>query len=187
MIRTKGEAGTGDVVEAVRHIRLVSTRIAGLKALGKDRLDAVAPKFSDSYPKLLKEVRTAHGQDPLVLEADLVFAGATLDDITEGIYQILIEIKKIQRLPVVNFAGGGVATPADAALMMLRGCDGVFVGSGIFKSESPESRGRAVVDAVAHFDDPATVAEVSKGIGLPMKGLDAKALPVEARLQDRGW
>src|SRR3989442_598901 len=90
-------------------------------------------------------------------------------------------------VPVVNFAAGGVATPADAALMMLMGCDGVFVGSGIFKSENPESRGRAIVDAVAHFDDPSTVAEVSKGIGLAMKGMDAKALPVEARLQDRGW
>src|SRR6266571_2523273 len=99
----------------------------------------------------------------------------------------IIEVKKIQRLPVVNFAAGGVATPADAALMMLMGCDGVFVGSGIFKSENPEGRGRAIVDAVAHFDDPSTVAEVSKGIGLAMKGMDAKALPVEARLQDRGW
>ena len=88
---------------------------------------------------------------------------------------------------MVNFAAGGVATPADAALMMLMGCDGVFVGSGIFKAENPETRGRAIVDAVAHFDDPSTVAEVSKGIGLAMKGLDAKALPIEARLQDRGW
>src|SRR5256886_11037601 len=162
MIRTKGEPGPGDVVAAVRRIRLVTTAIADLRALDNGRLYAVAPKFSDSYTKLLKEVRTAHGQDPLVLEADVVFAGATLDDITEGIYQILIEIKKIQRLPVVNFAAGGVATPADAALMMLMGCDGVFVGSGIFKAENPETRGRAIVDAVAHFDDPATVAEVSK-------------------------
>ncbi len=187
MIRTKGEAGTGDVVEAVRHIRLVTTAIAELKALDNDRLYAVATKFSDSYTKLLKEVRTAHGQDDAVHEADVVFAGATLDDITEGTFQLLTEIKKIQRLPVVNFAAGGVATPADAALMMLMGCDGVFVGSGIFKAENPETRGRAIVDAVAHFDDPATVAEVSKGIGLAMKGLDAKALPIEARLQDRGW
>jgi len=135
----------------------------------------------------LEEVRTAQGSDPTVREADVVFAGATLDDITEGIYQVLLEIKKLQRLPIVNFAAGGVATPADAALMMLMGCDGVFVGSGIFKAENPETRGRAIVDAVAHFDDPSTVAEVSKGIGLAMKGLDAKALPIEARLQDRGW
>src|SRR5216117_1441102 len=187
MIRTKGEAGTGDVVEAVRHIRLVTAAIAELKAIDNDRLYAVATKFSDSYTRLLKEVRTAHGQDDAVHEADVVFAGATLDDITEGTFQLLTEIKKIQRLPVVNFAAGGVATPADAALMMLMGCDGVFVGSGIFKAENPETRGRAIVDAVAHFDDPSTVAEVSKGIGLAMKGLDAKALPIEARLQDRGW
>jgi pyridoxal 5'-phosphate synthase pdxS subunit len=187
MIRTKGEAGTGDIVEAVRHIRLVTSAMAELKRLDNERLYAVAGVFSGSYTKLLKEIRTAHGVEPTVREDDVVFAGATLDDITEGIYQVLVEIKKIQRLPVVNFAAGGVATPADAALMMLMGVDGVFVGSGIFKSENPETRGRAVVDAVAHFDDPSTVAEVSKGIGLAMKGLDAKALPVEARLQDRGW
>jgi pyridoxal 5'-phosphate synthase pdxS subunit len=187
MIRTKGEAGTGDVVEAVRHIRLVTAAIEELKGLDNDRLYAVATKFAGSYTKLLKEVRTDQGPDPAVREADVLFAGATLDDITEGIYQILTEIKKIHRLPVVNFAAGGVATPADAALMMLMGVDGVFVGSGIFKAENPETRGRAIVDAVAHFDDPSTVAEVSKGIGLAMKGLDAKALPIEARLQDRGW
>ena len=187
MIRTKGEAGTGDIVEAVRHIRLITAAISELKALDNERLYGVAAKFADKYTMLLKEIRTAQGMEPVVREADVVFGGATLDDITEGIYQILGEIKKIQRLPVVNFAAGGVATPADAALMMLMGCDGVFVGSGIFKAENPETRGRAIVDAVAHFDDPATVAEVSKGIGLAMKGQDAKALPVEARLQERGW
>jgi pyridoxal 5'-phosphate synthase pdxS subunit len=187
MIRTKGEAGTGDVVEAVRHIRLVTTAIAELKRLDNERLEAVSVRYADSYTKLLKDVRAAHGPEPTVREDDVVFAGATLDDITEGIYQVLTEIKRIQRLPVVNFAAGGVATPADAALMMLMGVDGVFVGSGIFKAENPETRGRAIVDAVAHFDDPSTVAEVSKGIGLAMKGLDAKALPIEARLQDRGW
>jgi len=187
MIRTKGEAGTGDVVEAVRHIRLVTRAIAELKGLDNERMYGVATKFSDSYTKLLKEIRTAHGMEPVVREDDIVFAEATLDDITEGVYQVLVEIKKIQRLPVVNFAAGGIATPADAALMMLMGCDGVFVGSGIFKAENPETRGRAIVDAVAHFDDPSTVAEVSKGIGLAMKGLDSKALPIEARLQERGW
>ena len=187
MIRTKGEAGTGDVVEAVRHLWLVNRAIAELKGQDNDRLYGIATKFSESYTKLLKEIRTTHGLDGAVRDDDLVFAGSSLDDVTEGVFQVLQEIKKIQRLPVVNFAAGGIATPADAALMMLMGCDGVFVGSGIFKSETPESRGRAIVDAVAHFDDPSTVAEVSKGIGLAMKGLDAKALPVEARLQDRGW
>jgi pyridoxal 5'-phosphate synthase pdxS subunit len=175
MIRTKGEAGTGDVVEAVRHIRLVTTAIAELKRLDSERLQAVAVRYADSYTKLLKEVRAAQGPEATVREDDVVFAGAVLDDITEGIFQLLTEIKKIQRLPVVNFAAGGVATPADAALMMLMGVDGVFVGSGIFKAENPETRGRAIIDAVAHFDDPTTVAEVSKGIGLAMKGLDAKA------------
>jgi pyridoxal 5'-phosphate synthase pdxS subunit len=187
MIRTKGEAGTGDVVEAVRHIRLVNEGIAELKERDKERLYAIGTTFATNYTRLLKEVRTIAGEDPTVKEADAVFAGAILDDIAEGLFQILLEVKKIQRLPVVNFAAGGVATPADAALMMTLGMDGVFVGSGIFKAEDPERRGRAVVDAVAHFDDPNVVAEVSKGLGLPMKGTDAKALPLEARLQERGW
>src|SRR5207244_13444310 len=125
--------------------------------------EVVGTKLSGGCTTLLKKSRAAHGEEATVSEADVVFADTNLDTITEGLFQILSEIKKIQRLPVVNFAAGGVATPADAALMMLMGCDGVFVGSGIFKSENPESRGRAVVDAVAHFDDPATVAEVSKG------------------------
>src|SRR5256885_13196920 len=140
-----------------------------LRGKNSDRLYGIATKFSESYTNLLKEIRTAHGLDGAVREDDVVFAGSSLDDVTEGVFQVLQEIKKIQRLPVVNFAAGGIATPADAALMMLMGCDGVFVGSGIFKAENPETRGRAIVDAVAHFDDPATVAEVSKGIGLAMR------------------
>ncbi len=187
MIRTKGEAGTGDVVEATRHVWMVNQGIAELTNRDKEQLYAIATKFADNYTRLLKEVRTIAGEEPAVHEADVVFAGKNLDEVTEGLFQILTEVKKIHRLPVVNFAAGGVATPADAALMMLMGCDGVFVGSGIFKSENPETRGRAIVDAVAHFDDPNVVAEVSKGLGLAMKGLDAKALPIEARLQDRGW
>ncbi len=187
MIRTKGEAGTGDVVEATRHVWMVNAAIAELKERDKEQLYAIATKFSENYGRLLKEVRTIAGEEPVVTEADVVFAGKNLDEVTEGLFQILTEVKKIQRLPVVNFAAGGIATPADAALMMIMGCDGVFVGSGIFKSENPETRGRAIVDAVAHFDDPNVVAEVSKGLGFAMKGLDAKALPIEARLQDRGW
>src|SRR5439155_1292090 len=107
MIRTRGEAGTGDIVEAVRHIRLVTAAIAELKAIDNDRLLAVATKFSDSYTRLLKEVRTAHGQDASVHEADVVFAGATLDDITEGTFQLLTEIKNIERLvyPVPGHGG----------------------------------------------------------------------------------
>ncbi len=187
MIRTKGEAGTGDVVEAVRHLRLLNEAMGELRGYDKNKLYPVATKFAESYTVLLRDVRGSHGSEAGVQEADVVFAGSSLDDITEGLFQVLSEVKKLQRLSVVNFAAGGVATPADAALMMLMGCDGVFVGSGIFKSENPEARGRAIVDAVAHFDDPAVVAEASKGLGLAMKGLDAKALPVEARLQDRGW
>ncbi len=187
MMRTKGEAGTGDVVEATRHVWMVNAAIDELKDRNKEQLYVIATKFSENYAKLLREVRTIAGEDIEVKEADIVFAGKNLDEVTEGLFQILVEIKKIHRLPVVNFAAGGVATPADAALMMVMGCDGVFVGSGIFKAEDPERRGRAIVDAVAHFDDPNVVAEVSKGLGLAMKGLDAKALPVEARLQDRGW
>jgi len=187
MIRTKGEAGTGDVIEAVRHVRLVNRAIAELEGFDRDRVYAVATKYAESYTVLLKEIRSTMGLEATVNEADVIFAGSNLDVISEGVFQILTEIKKIQRLPVVNFAAGGLATPADAALMMIMGCDGVFVGSGIFKAENPEARGRAIVDAVAHFDDPAVVADVSKGIGLAMKGLDAKALPIEARLQERGW
>ncbi|HLE55162.1 MAG TPA: pyridoxal 5'-phosphate synthase lyase subunit PdxS [Thermoplasmata archaeon] len=187
MIRTKGEAGTGDIVEATRHVWMVNEAITELKDRDKEQLYAIATKFSENFGRLLKEVRTIAGEEVVVHEADVVFAGKNLDEITEGLFQILTDIKKIQRLPVVNFAAGGVATPADAALMMIMGCDGVFVGSGIFKCENPETRGRAIVDAVAHFDDPNVVAEVSKGLGLAMKGLDAKALPIEARLQDRGW
>ena len=187
MIRTKGEAGTGDVVEAVRHVWLVNVAIHELGRKERDHLHGIAATYADSYTKLLKEIRVSQGQEATVRESDVVFAGATLDDVAEGIYQVLLEVRKLKRLPVVNFAAGGLATPADAALMMLMGCDGVFVGSGIFKSENPETRGRAIVEAVAHFDDPSLVAEASKGLGIAMKGLDTKALPVEARLQDRGW
>jgi len=98
-----------------------------------------------------------------------------------------MEIKKINRLPVVNFAAGGIATPSDAAMMMLLGCDGVFVGSGIFKSDNPETRAKAIVEAVLHFDDPHVIADVSKNLGAAMKGLDISALSDEERLQERGW
>src|SRR3989449_3696732 len=187
MIRTKGEAGTGDIIEAVRHVRLVNGAIAELKAKSKEQLYLIATKFADNYTVLLKEIRTAHGEPASVGEADVVFANENLDTITEGLFQILTEVKKIQRLPVVNFAAGGGAAPARAAPVMLIGCDGGFLRVRGFESENPEGRGRAIVDAVAHFDDPSTVGEVSKGIGLAMKGMDAKALPIEARLQDRGW
>src|SRR2546428_342012 len=109
MIRTKGEAGTGDIIEAVRHVRLVNSAIAELKSKNKEQLYVIATKFSGSYTTLLKEIRAAHGEEATVSEADIVFADTNLDTITEGLFQILPEIKKIQRLPVVNFAAGGVA------------------------------------------------------------------------------
>src|SRR5437870_3692417 len=143
MIRTKGEAGTGDIVEAVRHIRLVTAAIAELKGIDNDRLYAGATQFSDSYTKLLKEVRTAHGQDDAVHEADVVFAGATLDDITEGTFQLLTGIKKIQRLPVVNFAAGAVTTSAASAPVLIPGCDAGLVRCGRLQGTHPGRRGRA--------------------------------------------
>ncbi|MFZ3092397.1 MAG: pyridoxal 5'-phosphate synthase lyase subunit PdxS [Methanothrix sp.] len=150
MIRTKGEAGTGDVSQAVLHMRMILGQIRSLK--GMDDL------------QLMKVARE--------IEADL---------------DLVRECAQMQRLPVVNFAAGGVATPADAALMMQLGADGVFVGSGVFKSESPEAMARAIVEAVHHYDDPAHLAKVSKGLGAAMKGLDAASIPEAEALQTRGW
>jgi pyridoxal 5'-phosphate synthase pdxS subunit len=150
MIRTKGEAGTGNVVEAVRHQRTINGQIKEL--LGKD---------DDELFKVARKI--------------------------ECEFDVLKEVAKLQRLPVVNFAAGGIATPADAALMMQLGSDGVFVGSGIFKSDDPDRRAKAIVEAVMHFDDPRVVGEVSKGLGTAMKGIEIPAIPKEQRLQDRGW
>lgn len=150
MIRTKGEAGTGNIVEAVRHMRAVQDGIRRLQALPVDELTAEAKNL-----------------------------GAPLE--------LVLEVHRTGRLPVVNFAAGGIATPADAALMMQLGADGVFVGSGIFKSSNPEARARAIVKATTHFRDPAIIAEVSKGIGLPMAGIDIKTIPPQELLASRGW
>lgn len=150
MIRTKGEAGTGNVVEAVRHMRSIRGGIARLQGLPPEELYAAA-----------KDLR------------------APLD---------LVEfVAREGRLPVVNFSAGGVATPADAALMMQLGAEGVFVGSGIFKSEDPAARARAVVEAVTHFEDPEVIARVSSGLGSAMRGLEIGALGEEGLLQTRGW
>jgi pyridoxal 5'-phosphate synthase pdxS subunit len=150
MIRTKGEAGTGNVVEAVRHMRAVMKQIREVLSMSEDEIF--------SYAK---------GLD------------APLD--------VIMEIRKSRALPVVNFAAGGIATPADAALMMQLGADGVFVGSGIFKSNDPVKRARAIVEATAHFEDPAWIARVSEGLGDAMSGLDVRAMPEEERLAKRGW
>jgi pyridoxal 5'-phosphate synthase pdxS subunit len=150
MIRTKGEAGTGNIVEAVRHMRAVQDGIRRLQALREDELVAEAKAM-----------------------------GASLE--------LVIEVHKTGKLPVVNFAAGGVATPADAALMMQLGAEGVFVGSGIFKSSDPETRAQAIVKATTHYNDPAILAEVSKGLGAAMPGLDIKAIPQQELLSPRGW
>lgn len=153
MIRTKGEAGTGDVVEAVRHMRALRRQIA----------DAQAALRDGGLPRIRELART------LAVDADLLRRTAELG-----------------RLPVVNFAAGGIATPADAALMMQLGCDGVFVGSGIFKSGDPKARARAIVQATAHFNDAMVLADVSKGLGEPMVGINCDTLPPAHKLAVRG-
>ena len=149
MIRTKGEAGTGDIVEAVRHMRAVHDGIRRICSMRDDELATYAKEL-----------------------------GAPLE--------LVREIKETGRLPVVNFSAGGVATPADAALMMQLGADGVFVGSGIFKSDEPAKMATAIVRAVTHFEDPMVLAEVSRGIGEPMRGRSAASLPAEEQLAARG-
>jgi pyridoxal 5'-phosphate synthase pdxS subunit len=150
MIRTKGEAGTGNIVEAVRHIRAVHGGIRGLQAMRPDELFVAA-----------KELRA-----PLDLVQDVARKG---------------------RLPVVNFVAGGISTPSDAALAMQLGAEGVFVGSGIFKSEDPARFARAIVQATTHFDNPQIIAEVSKGLGSPMKGIELNTIAEADRLAVRGW
>jgi len=150
MIRTKGEAGTGDVREAVRHMRLIGGTIRTLKGMNDDELMKVARE----------------------IEAD---------------YELVLECRNMQRLPVVNFAAGGIATPADASLMMQMGADGVFVGSGIFKSQKPELMATAIVEAVNNYDNPKKLVEISTGLGDPMKGIDAGTLQEGEILQTRGW
>ncbi|MBO8175110.1 MAG: pyridoxal 5'-phosphate synthase lyase subunit PdxS [Thermococcus sp.] len=184
MIRTKGEAGTGNIVEAVRHVRLVNENIRLLKRLTDEQIYQVTKKFAEPYLRLALEVKQISGLDARILENEPVYEEYTYQEIVDGIYKILLEIKKLQRLPVVNFAAGGVATPADAALMMQMGMDGVFVGSGIFKSSNPEKMARAIVEAVNHYDEPDVIAKISKDLGEPMRGLDIAQL--EVRLEERG-
>ncbi len=150
MIRTKGEAGTGNVVEAVRHVRRIMGQIRRLQNMPDEELMTFA-----------KEI------------------GAP--------YHLVVETKRLGRLPVVNFAAGGIATPADAALMMQMGCDGIFVGSGIFKSSNPLARAKAIVEATTHYNDPKILAKVSEGIGEPMKGIEIDKIPKENLLAVRGW
>ena len=150
MVRTKGEAGTGNVVEAVRHMRTLKDQIRRMASLDDAQLMTEAKNLGAPY-------------------------------------DLCKEIAETGRLPVVNFAAGGLATPSDAALMMQLGCDGVFVGSGIFKSEDPALRARAIVEATTYFEDPQILAKVSRGLGEPMAGIEMSELSEEERLQTRGW
>jgi len=150
MIRTKGEPGTGNVVEAVRHMRMVMGDSRRVQNLPVEELMAAAKDMGAPY-------------------------------------ELLVQVAELGRLPVVNFAAGGIATPADAALMMQLGCDGIFVGSGIFKSTNPAARAKAIVAATTHYDDPKILAEVSKELGEAMPGLEIQTIAPEQRMQDRGW
>jgi len=150
MIRTKGEPGTGNIVEAVRHMREVMDEVRRLKNMLKEELMTKAKE-----------------------------SGAP--------FELLQEVAQKGRLPVVNFAAGGIATPADAALMMQLGADGVFVGSGIFKSDDPKIRARAIVEATTHYDNPKIIAQVSEGLGEAMKGIEISQIAAAERMQDRGW
>jgi pyridoxal 5'-phosphate synthase pdxS subunit len=182
MIRTKGEAGTGNVIEAVRHQRMVTSTIQILKNLEKTKIQKLAEDYAQSY---VTSFKTLTSQD--VTEKTILFGQSTYSSMKKEIYDILIEIKDLQRLPVVNFAAGGIATPADAALMMQLGSDGVFVGSGIFKSKNPEKRAKAIVEAVAHYDDPKIIGAVSKSLGEAMVGIEISTIPKDQLLQERGW
>ncbi|KMM37773.1 pyridoxal 5'-phosphate synthase lyase subunit PdxS [Guptibacillus hwajinpoensis] len=150
MLRTKGEPGTGNVVEAVRHQRLIQSQIRKISSMSEDELMTEAKNL----------------QAP---------------------FELLLQIKELGRLPVVNFAAGGIATPADAALMMELGSDGVFVGSGIFKSDNPEKFAKAIVEATTHYQDYELIAKISKNLGIAMPGIEISSLKPTERMQERGW
>lgn len=150
MLRTKGEPGTGNIVEAVRHMRKVNAQVRAVVAMNDDELMTEAKNLGAPF-------------------------------------EVLVAIKEAGRLPISNFAAGGVSTPADAALMMELGADGVFVGSGIFKAENPEKFAQAIVQATKNYQDYELIANVSRGIGSPMKGIDIRGLAQHERMQDRGW
>ncbi|WP_028778286.1 pyridoxal 5'-phosphate synthase lyase subunit PdxS [Shimazuella kribbensis] len=150
MLRTKGEPGTGNIVEAVRHMRMMQSQIRKVTGMSRDELMTEAKELGAPF-------------------------------------ELLLQIHETGKLPVVNFAAGGVATPADAALMMHLGSDGVFVGSGIFKSSNPAKFAKAIVQATTHFEDYALIAELSKDLGSPMTGIEISKLAAHERMQERGW
>lgn len=150
MLRTKGEPGTGNIVEAVRHMRMIQSQIRKVKGMSRDELMTEAKNLGAPY-------------------------------------ELLLSIHENGKLPVVNFAAGGIATPADAALMMYLGCDGVFVGSGIFKSDNPEKFAKAIVEATTHFEDYEMIGQISKNLGTAMKGIEISSIAASDRMQERGW
>ncbi len=182
MIRTKGEAGTGNVIEAVKHMRLMNYAISRVEKMDDNELYDLAKNYGKAYLKLPNFVAEEMN---IKLEEDvIVYEEYTISEVIDGIYDVLKDVRKLGRLPVVNFAAGGVATPADAAFMMQLGADGVFVGSGIFKSSNPPEFAKAIVEAVQHYDEPDVIAEVSRGLGDAMRGLEISEL--EVRMQERG-
>ncbi len=183
MIRTKGEAGTGNIIEAVRHQRMVMTMIKTLTNMDENQLHKLAYEYSQSYVEATKILTSVEKID----NKTFVFEEYTYEIVVKGLLDVLKEGKKLHRLPVVNFAAGGVATPSDAALMMQLGSDGVFVGSGIFKSKNPEKRAKAIVEAVANFNKPEIISQVSKDLGDAMTGITIESLSKEHMLQERGW
>jgi pyridoxal 5'-phosphate synthase pdxS subunit len=183
MIRTKGEAGTGNIIEAIRHQRMVITMIHKLASMDNTEMLCLAEEYMKTYIDAIQTITNVEE----VNDTTELFSTYTYKTMKNDIFEILKEIKQIQRLPVVNFAAGGIATPSDAAIMMQLGSDGVFVGSGIFKSENPKKRAKAIVEAVAHYDVPRTIAEVSKGLGDAMSGLEIDSIPKDKMLQERGW
>lgn len=186
MIRTKGEAGTGNIVEAVRHMRLVNEGMSSITRMSSEELKTAASNVSKSYmvPRKIVSSDLTGSEDALGDED--VYYGLSMKQIEGEILQVLEQIRRVNRLPVVNFAAGGVATPSDGALMMKLGADGVFVGSGIFKSHDPPEMARAVVEAVQNFEDYKIISEVSGGLA-SMSGIDLEDIPKEMRLQERGW
>ncbi len=178
MIRTKGEAGTGNVVSAVQHARLVKSEIEWLQQADDSGFTGAVEDITNEFFRL--------EESSALVDFELQRTPfGTMEELTAGVTSVLEDVRAMGRLPVVTFSAGGIATPADAALMMQHGMDGIFVGSGIFKSEDPKTTADAIVLATHHFNDPSKVTEASAMMASPMPGLEIENLDV--RLEDRGW